>query len=453
MVSMNKSRWTAITLCALTVWAAGCGSGSGSGSPGAAADQARGAGVSKPAENAKAANKDPVSLSMYVAGADISDSEVAQYFIGPLKESHPHISLEVVREGQGKNLPDLLAAGQVPDIIYTSNANLNPFKRSDVLADLTQLAKKNGMDLQRFEKNGLDAIRMYGDKGELYGIPFAQNVAALIYNKDMFDKLAVPYPKDGMNWDEVYALAQKMTKAVDGTQYIGIDPGSLWFIGSGMSPALVDPKSNESTLGSEEWKRVIALLKQFYDIPGYVSSDKKFSYGQNGFIKDKTMSMYPIWASSILASRDVLTKDINWDLVQLPNFKEFIGRGREIDLHMLGVSKTSKHQEEAFQVVAKVTSDAVQMNMSKNGRISVLNNSDIQKAYGSDVEMFKGKNIQALFKAKPGPQHPITLYDKIVRDTMNKEVAKLAVDKLDVNTYSRLMKEAADKAIQEELKK
>lgn len=42
--------------------------------------------------------------------------------------------------------------------------------------------------------------------------PVVNNTMSLYYNKDLFDKFGVSYPKDGMTWDEVLELNRQLDK-------------------------------------------------------------------------------------------------------------------------------------------------------------------------------------------------------------------------------------------------
>jgi multiple sugar transport system substrate-binding protein len=61
----------------------------------------------------------------------------------------------------------------------------------------------------------------------LYALPFSMNYGMTIYNKDIFDKFGIPYPKDMMTWNEMLDLGKKLTKLEQGVQYVGIDPGPI----------------------------------------------------------------------------------------------------------------------------------------------------------------------------------------------------------------------------------
>lgn len=60
----------------------------------------------------------------------------------------------------------------------------------------------------------LDYVREQGN-GQIYGIPIGKNVYALFYNKSLFDELQMPYPVDGMTWEEVFELASLIAEHPD----------------------------------------------------------------------------------------------------------------------------------------------------------------------------------------------------------------------------------------------
>ena len=88
---------------------------------------------------------------------------------------------------------------------------------------------------------------------EKYGKPSAE----MYYNKDLFDRFGVPYPKDGMTWDEVYALAQKVTRTEGGVAYKGFAFQDFYlFTANQLSLSFVDGKTEKSVVNSDGWKKL-----------------------------------------------------------------------------------------------------------------------------------------------------------------------------------------------------
>lgn len=89
----------------------------------------------------------------------------------------------------------------------------------------------------------LNGVRALG-QGHLFALAPTFSASVLYYNKGIFDKAGVAYPTDGMTWDELFALAGKVTKTskqAEGriygfsmSRYLG-DP--FWDMLSYLSPA------------------------------------------------------------------------------------------------------------------------------------------------------------------------------------------------------------------------
>lgn len=389
----------------------------------------------------------PVTVTMFNQSNGISDDRLQQFILEPLKQKLPHVTFEVVKDAKGSTMDELVATGNFTDINYGSNPQFPPYLLKELQYDMNDLVKKHNLDLNRFDPAFINAVKTFDDKGKLYAIPFSTNLGVLIYNKDIFDRFGVAYPKDGMTWDETVELGRKLTRTQDGINYIGFDPGVATDIGQALSLSYVDTKSMKAMVNNDQWKKIFDMLKRAYAIPGFVNAGK-YDYGTGGFIKDHNVAMRPIWALQIMNAKADLA-NVNWDVVSLPNFKEELGQGREVDIHMLAVSNVSKNKDAAMEVIKAITSDEVQRLMSEYGTPTVMKNEEIKKAYGSKLPEYKGKNVQAFFKTTPRVPHVITRYDATVRTEINNGRKEIATGDKDVNTVIREIQEKADQKLAE----
>jgi multiple sugar transport system substrate-binding protein len=58
--------------------------------------------------------------------------------------------------------------------------------------------------------------------GGLYALPVAMQPSPLIYNKDIFYKFGIAYPKGGITWNETYELSNILTRSDGGVDYRGL---------------------------------------------------------------------------------------------------------------------------------------------------------------------------------------------------------------------------------------
>jgi multiple sugar transport system substrate-binding protein len=443
----------AAVLVAGALMLSACGNGTGSGGEGKggsnAATGSEGTGAAG-AENGKggsAITNDPVTIKMLVR-IGLADQDFDQYIVQPTKKKHPNITVERLALPKGKKLEDWVASGEMPDVIL-QGANVADVFDLKLPLDLTQLAKQANIDLSRFDAPVMDTIKQYGDKNQLYALPFRANELVLFYNKGIFDKFGISYPKDGMTWDDAIELARKVTKSDGGVQYKGLDvlPGSITGFGSPLSLPLYDAKSGKAVV-SDQWKTVFDTAMAAYSIPGNKPEQLKAWGSREFFLKDKNLAMTNDFINYMFAQFINDGNIIDWDLAQLPSFKEAPNLTNQTDFHQFFVTVASKHPAEALEVVNAATSDETQLALAKAGSLPVLNNPQIQKQFGADLP-FKGKHMEGIFKSKAA-KNQISDYDAIVEKAISGAFAEVFDGKTDVNTALRTATDQAVKNVEQQ---
>lgn len=114
--------------------------------------------------------------------------------------------------GYGQYAPKLMMmhiTGSVPDAIQLDASSAAVFIRNGVLRDLTPFIENDpDFKLDDYFENVADIFRF---EGGLYAIPLDFTPMVMFYNKRLFDKAGVPYPKDGWTWPEFLDAAQRLT--------------------------------------------------------------------------------------------------------------------------------------------------------------------------------------------------------------------------------------------------
>ena len=391
---------------------------------------------------------EPVTVTLYSHYAAINtDKDLDDLFGRSVRAKYPNITIELVK---GVKLQDLIAAGEVPDLIATTHYYMGTILPLGIGSDLNDFVKKYKIDLNRFVPEAIQAVKMYGKNGELYGIPYTLNYGLLIYNKDIFNKFAAPYPTDGMTWNELIELARKLTRVDNGTQYIGLDPGSARTVGRAYSLGTVDEKQEKAVLNSEGFRKVYGILKQIYDMPGYVNKNK-YSYGIDYFIKDQKLAMFPSWLAAITSRLPQLNepgKSFDWDIAAHPVFDDRPGIGREIEFQSLMVPPNSKNREAAYRIIQTVVSEEAQRAMNSENTLTILDDPKLRAEFGSKTELYKGKNLAGIFKVKPAPSPIPSEFDEKLYSFLGEATKSMVLEKQDINTVLRIANEKGDKYIQ-----
>ncbi|MFC6226366.1 ABC transporter substrate-binding protein [Paenibacillus allorhizosphaerae] len=395
---------------------------------------------------------EPVTIRVLQYSADITDNDFTNLVAGPVHAKYPHITLELVRMPKGLTLQDLVTSGDIPDLIYTGSRQIENFKALAIPADMNELVKKHKMDLGVFDANVMDIIKQRGDKGELYALPWSMNFSALYYNKDIFDKFGVPYPKDGMSWEEVIALGRNVARTDGPVTYKPLNAGFFNNFAAPYQVNYVKAGTETPQINNDNVKKALALYKQITDLPG---NKESVNNGRPVFEKDRTMAMLPDFGEVLgeLADLEKAGNPMNWDVASYPNMPDAPGRGYETVGFLLMLSSKSKVPDEAFRVISALTSEEIQMKLARGGKVSPLKDLKYREAFGDDVAAFKGKNVKGIFKSSSSPSPTRAKYEDIGRSVLGTYVTKAVKDELDINTALRMAEEEAANKINTEKNK
>jgi multiple sugar transport system substrate-binding protein len=382
----------------------------------------------------------------------LTDDDFKNLLQIPLKNKYPHITLEMMRPGKGQQMADLITAGQIPDLMYGNLPLIKSYSQEfQVIADLTPFIKRFNMDLSRFEPLLVETVQELSGEGAMFSIPFSQNSFGLWYNKNIFDKFGVEYPKDGMFWEDAISLAVKLTRKDGGTQYRGLDifNQNIGKFGASLSINWVDPNTERAVV-PEKWGEVFRLAMAVYNIPGN-KPEKLAPNVMNAFFNEQILAMAPSFSNAMIGRMsEAESIGLHWDVAQPPSFKEAPNTGYRLDVHQFFVSNATKYKDQAFQVIEYATSDEIQLMASKTGKLPALVNSNIRKQYAADLPYVKGKNIQSLFKSNSARLPYDSKYNDIVDNAVNQAFEEVFAGKADINTALRQAEENANKKIKEE---
>lgn len=430
---MNKRHIVAMSLCiVMSSWLAAC-----------SGDNNKAENTEPAAENKSYANE-PAELVIF--GQVGNTLEVWNERFGTaLQQKFPKYKFTYIQGTAQNTLQNNIAAGQTIDLIHDSLGGM----RTNIIGngfnyDLTQLMKKHQVDMNRFEPAVFQAL---GDQGKLYGFPLHDGGLVLYYNKDIFDKFGVAYPKNGMTWDEAIELGKRMTR-YDGQQYIGLgvsvdhmltmNPYSLPFVN----------ESGKAAINTEAYRKLInKTILQPTDMEGYKQhiAGLKRTYNNDNFMKDKNMAMF-VMNFYLQLQPDFNT--FNWGIASLPVFSDLPGVGSQPYPNGLFITSTSKNKDHGMEVLKYLVSDEFQTSLSRKGFIPVVKSEAVRKAFALDTN-YKDKNVeQALFTNKPAAPIVRHAYENLVSGPLKTNITKVILGEMDLNTALRTTEEEANKALE-----
>lgn len=388
----KKSKVQAIAAMLPIIFVSACGGGGSTATP---------SDSTKPADAAKAAvNNQPVTVKIAVHSGIVNDNDLKRFFIDPVKQKYPHITIERINVAdKGMSLNELVAAGAIPDMVINYPYNLTDLTKLGIDYNMDELIKKNGIDLNRISPEYLESIKTVSGFNYYTGLPMTNNTFALFYNKDVFDRFGVPYPKDGMTWLDAIEVGKVMSRQDGGVTYRGLDPENIGRIVRQMGMDYSDSKTMKSTMINPNWKTMFEIGKAIYTIPGNEVSDVNGDYLKSFFSGTIAMTA----RVNVLDQLEAPTKQgLNWDLAQYPSIPGIPNVGGDVDPHMLVIPPTAKHRDAAILVAKAMTHDETQLLMVKTtARLSPLKSAANKEAFASEKPYLQGKRLDSIFKNHP----------------------------------------------------
>lgn len=190
----------------------------------------------------------------------------------------PNVDIEVVSTESVFDSEDPVAAmeklidEQQPDVLYLNEDEYAALAKKGKLYDLDAVIKQDEFDIDAFQPSVIELLKARGD-GKLYGLSPNFSSYALYYNKDLFDSNGIPYPTDGMSWDEVMKLAARFPVKKDGDEsFYGLsqpssadDPFDLIrTIGEAKGLSYADADAGTVSISSPEWKAIFQSVIDAY---------------------------------------------------------------------------------------------------------------------------------------------------------------------------------------------
>ncbi|WNS43859.1 extracellular solute-binding protein [Paenibacillus sp. MMS20-IR301] len=377
------------------------------------------------------------------------DTYLRQSFTDLYELTHPDVKLEFVpavdvekSRFTGSYMPDgpdaqklmrnaMLGSDPV-DIIIGDSSLIQNLADQNLLAPLQPLIDRDAYDLSNMAPTMLNGVRALG-RGHLFALAPTFSASVLYYNKGIFDKAGAAYPVDGMTWDELFALAGKVTKTskqgegriygFSMSRYVG-DP--FWDLQSYLSPlqaAVYDNQGRAMTVNnavwSEGWTTFSTLMQkqiipdpadieaaaaagsaaqgegEFNPLQGdlFLTGGAAMVIGDYGYLND-------LAAVDRNAYRIKNYSPVDWGIAEVPSFagKPGVAVGASLD-NMLAINSTAQNAEDAWELIKYVNSNEA-ARIKSNNRYQLTSRMD----YNSPQKA--GISLAPFYNLKPVPVSP-----------------------------------------------
>lgn len=348
---------------------------------------------------------------MYSGGLNFFNKDYGDLF----RAKYPNIEVKVI--GAWRDV-EKVREEQKPDVLLLSYEDYVKLTGEGKLYDLNNMITEDAFNLEGVNQDIIDFLRQSGG-GKLYGLPPHFDNQALFYNKDLFDKYSIPYPQDGMTWNEVFQLAKRFP-IEDGVSGFTTDHLSSLRYKMETSQGLrsVNRKEMRVTVNTESYKKLFETL-----VDAHRSSTLEIKdYGEevyDSFITGKsamTVDYYYYLNNNIYWAKTERGDDfhLNWDVATAP-----VGESNSeatpyfIFGNIYAVNADTLEAQAAWELVKFINSEEVARMKSRTTTNSIPTRTDyIYNPEGKRMEIFyKNLNMDwALRENNPKTNIPDNYY-------------------------------------------
>lgn len=149
---------------------------------------------------------------LFVAGGGPGGLQVYRDLIDPFREAHPDIVVELETPDFGEGFTGLADVAADADCFQWFGGVSNPEDQAALLSIDPFFDADPTISEDDFYPQ---ALTLFTDQGQLWGLPAEMNITVIMYNKALFDAAGVPYPNNGWTTDDFLETAVALTMGDD----------------------------------------------------------------------------------------------------------------------------------------------------------------------------------------------------------------------------------------------
>jgi multiple sugar transport system substrate-binding protein len=357
------------------------------------------------------------------------------------EKAHPNIHVKVVGGISDDKIVAAIRGGNAPDVAHSFDAGAyaGAYCGNGAWMDIADYMKSDGVSEDIFPA----VTRKYSQfEGTRCALPMLADVYGLYYNKDMFAKAGFSAPPKTAS--ELMDYAKKLTvRNSDGSlKVVGLDPldgfyenvAAHWAPSWGVDWTDASGKSILST--SPGWAKMLRWQKELIDWYGYknlvrfqASAGDEFS-PQQAFERGKlAMNLDGEWRVAFIQAEH---PEIKFGTAPFPvddDQPDLYGSGYTSG-SIIGIPKTSKHQDEAWELLKYLATDTGALVKMTNGIRNVPTTSEALQS--PDIKPDENFNVFLEIFANPNTRTtPVTVVGSANQDLADAFLAKYQAGKVE----------------------
>ena len=291
--------------------------------------------------------KDTRTVVEFASWGSKSEINIIKPILADFEKENPDIKVRFLHIPQNyfQKIHLLYASNTPPDVIFVNNLNLPIYANAGVLEPIGDWADKSVF----YDK----ALSSLSWNNKLYAVPRDISTLVIYYNKDLFDKFGLKYPRKDWDFKEFINISEQIKK--HNVFAISFEENHFFFLpylmseGGGivsddLSKIIIDEPQSQNGLN------FYADLRKKYHVAPKAEESASATMAQL-FLQEKlAMHLSGRW----LVPKYREDAKFNWDVVTFP--RGSVGSITPLDASGWAVSKNSKHKQEAYKLINYLSS-------------------------------------------------------------------------------------------------
>lgn len=357
-------------------------------------------------------NTDNTVTVQFASWGSESEVKILKPILAGFEKENPDIKVEFLHIPQNyfQKIHLLFASNTAPDVLFINNQYLPVYANAGVLEELDGYKE---FSFGSFYKNAVSALS-YNKK--IYAVPRDISTLVIFYNKDIFDRYHIPYPKDGWTYGEFLKTAQN---AAHRPEIFGIsfEEEPLFYLPYLMSFGDKEVPSFNSPATRTGLQKYADLRNKYHAAP-YKTEAASATMAQMFLQGRLAMHLSGRW----LVPKYREDAKFRWDVVQFP--KGSAGSIAPADASGWAMAKSSRHKNEAAKLIQYLSSKTSSRQFAQSGLVVPARIDVAQSEYFLDGK--SPQNAYAFLNAiKTAPPTPVSIDYREKTDALKRQTESL----------------------------
>lgn len=320
--------------------------------------------------------------------------QVVDKLIERFEESHPYVKVEyisgIVKDDYSQWLSDQIVRGEQPDVFMVLDQDFNMLASLGALLGLDKLVSQEpAVSLNQYYEPALEEGIYHN---QLYAMPYQCNLKLMFVNTTLLAQENIPLPSQNWTLEEFLNICEKMTQDTDQdgqNDLFGFVDYTWKDAVEAFGLELFDELGRSAQVNDDQVKTAIQFMQKLEEY----DQNQNSTYLNQGFDSGRTV-FAPMSLAEYKTYRPYPWKvrkysTFEWTMLPMPAQKAN-GVSACLDTLMMGISATTHHAREAWDLLRMFVADETtqQMIAEYTGSISALNNLELSMGFSRDETTF-----------------------------------------------------------------